>query len=291
MTNPATIMVVFGTRPEAIKLFPVVNALKADPRFRCVVCVSAQHREMLDQVLEIAGIVPDHDLDVMKPDQSLDELTARLLTGLGKVMDAEQPARVIVQGDTATAMCGALAAYYRKDRHVEWQQTFSPALVEPRQTTTETTGSLALEDTHTFGEALDVVLGVSYDWRDLNRAEDFNAGQFVYYPLTDDDAWNWQAAARWQVSDAASLHASVSTQVQVPGDAAVVLFVRHHAAGTLVQVYNVSEGERRVPLWDLAREGITRPFDELTGRPARVRDEFVVLEPYAACWFSQQVAD
>jgi amylosucrase len=61
--------------------------------------------------------------------------------------------------------------------------------------------------------------------------------------------------------------------------------------GTLVQVYNVSEGERRVPLWDLAREGITRPFDELTGRPARVRDEFVVLEPYAACWFSQQVAD
>jgi len=114
MTNPATIMVVFGTRPEAIKLFPVVNALKADPRFRCVVCVSAQHREMLDQVLEIAGIVPDHDLDVMKPDQSLDELTARLLTGLGAVMDIEQPARVIVQGDTATAMCGALAAYYRK---------------------------------------------------------------------------------------------------------------------------------------------------------------------------------
>ncbi|MEZ5742243.1 MAG: UDP-N-acetylglucosamine 2-epimerase (non-hydrolyzing) [Sphingomonadaceae bacterium] len=114
MTHPAKIMVVFGTRPEAIKLFPVVNALKADPRFDCVVCVSAQHREMLDQVLDIAGIVPDHDLDVMKPDQSLDELTARLLVGLGKVMDAEQPDRVIVQGDTATAMCGALAAYYRK---------------------------------------------------------------------------------------------------------------------------------------------------------------------------------
>jgi hypothetical protein len=73
---PATILVVFGTRPEAIKLFPVVAALKADPRFRPVVCVSAQHREMLDQVLEIAGIVPDHDLDVMQPDQSLDALTA-----------------------------------------------------------------------------------------------------------------------------------------------------------------------------------------------------------------------
>ena len=114
MTDPAKILVVFGTRPEAIKLFPVVAALKADPRFTPIVCVSAQHRQMLDQVLEIAGIVPDHDLDLMKPDQTLDGLTAALLTELGKVMDQVQPARVIVQGDTATAMAGALAAYYRK---------------------------------------------------------------------------------------------------------------------------------------------------------------------------------
>lgn len=114
MTQPTRILVVFGTRPEAIKLFPVIHALKADPRFECVVCVSAQHRQMLDQVLEIAGIVPDHDLDVMQPDQSLDALTARLLTGLGAVMDTVRPARVIVQGDTATAMAGGLAAYYRQ---------------------------------------------------------------------------------------------------------------------------------------------------------------------------------
>ena len=112
--SPPTILVVFGTRPEAIKLFPVVAALKADPRFTVKVCVSAQHRGMLDQVLEIAGIVPDHDLDLMTPGQTLDALTAALLTGLGRVMDAENPARVIVQGDTATAMAGALAAYYRK---------------------------------------------------------------------------------------------------------------------------------------------------------------------------------
>jgi UDP-N-acetylglucosamine 2-epimerase (non-hydrolysing) len=111
---PATILVVFGTRPEAIKMFPVIAALRADPRFVPVVCVSAQHRGLLDQVLDIAGIVPDHDLDVMKPDQSLDALTANLLTGLGAVMDTVKPARVIVQGDTATAMAGALAAYYRK---------------------------------------------------------------------------------------------------------------------------------------------------------------------------------
>jgi UDP-N-acetylglucosamine 2-epimerase (non-hydrolysing) len=112
--GPTTILVVFGTRPEAIKLFPVVAALKAEARFRPVVCVSAQHREMLDQVLAIAGIPPDFDLNVMQPDQTLDALTANLLVGLGKVMDQVKPDRVIVQGDTATAMAGALAAYYRK---------------------------------------------------------------------------------------------------------------------------------------------------------------------------------
>ena len=114
ISGPQKILVVFGTRPEAIKLFPVVAALRDDPRFTPVVCVSAQHRQMLDQVLEIAGLVPDHDLDLMKPDQTLDSLTAALLTGLGRVIDEVKPARVIVQGDTATAMAGALAAYYRQ---------------------------------------------------------------------------------------------------------------------------------------------------------------------------------
>lgn len=108
------ILVVLGTRPEAIKLFPVVAALKADLRFAVRVCATAQHRDILDQVLEIAGLAPDHDLDVMQPDQSLDALTGSLLSGLGRVMDEEKPDRVLVQGDTATAMCGALAAYYRK---------------------------------------------------------------------------------------------------------------------------------------------------------------------------------
>src|SRR5687768_15347390 len=108
------ILTVFGTRPEAIKLFPLLHALDRDPRFVSGVCVSAQHRGMLDQVLSIAGIAPDHDLDLMRPDQSLDALTAALLTGLGRVIDMEQPDWVVVQGDTATAMTGALAAYYRK---------------------------------------------------------------------------------------------------------------------------------------------------------------------------------
>ena len=111
---PAKILVVFGTRPEAIKLFPVIGALAATEGLQVRTCVTAQHRGLLDQVLAIAGLVPDRDLDIMEPDQTLDRLTARLLTGLGDVMDAERPDRVIVQGDTATAMAGALAAYYRK---------------------------------------------------------------------------------------------------------------------------------------------------------------------------------
>lgn len=114
MTFPRKVLTVFGTRPEAIKLFPLVHALGADDRFVSRVLVTGQHRGMLDQVLEIAGVAPDHDLDVMQPNQSLDALTAGLLTGIGQVLDAEQPDIVVVQGDTATAMCGALAAYYRK---------------------------------------------------------------------------------------------------------------------------------------------------------------------------------
>lgn len=108
------IMLVFGTRPEAIKLFPLIAALRAEPAFATRVCVTAQHRDMLDQVLGFAGVVPDIDLNVMQAGQSLDALTARLLVALGDVFDAEQPSRVVVQGDTATAMVAALAAYYRK---------------------------------------------------------------------------------------------------------------------------------------------------------------------------------
>ncbi|WP_041686091.1 non-hydrolyzing UDP-N-acetylglucosamine 2-epimerase [Erythrobacter litoralis] len=114
MSGTRKIVTVFGTRPEAIKLFPLVHALDADLRFDSRVLVSGQHRGMLDQVLEIAGIAPHHDLDVMQPNQSLDALTARLLTGIGEVLDRERPDWVVVQGDTATAMCGALAAYFRQ---------------------------------------------------------------------------------------------------------------------------------------------------------------------------------
>ncbi len=108
------VVTIFGTRPEAIKLFPVIRALSKRAGLQTISCVTAQHREMLDQVLDIADIEPDYDLDLMRADQSLDELTGRLLMGIGQTLDDIQPQRVVVQGDTATAMCGALAAYYRK---------------------------------------------------------------------------------------------------------------------------------------------------------------------------------
>lgn len=108
------VIIVFGTRPEAIKLFPVIHALKAESGIETRVCVTAQHRGLLDQVLDISGIVPDIDLDVMQADQTLDGLTARLIVELGQAFDAERPDRVVVHGDTLTTMVASLAAYYRK---------------------------------------------------------------------------------------------------------------------------------------------------------------------------------
>ncbi|MBJ7437650.1 MAG: UDP-N-acetylglucosamine 2-epimerase (non-hydrolyzing) [Sphingopyxis sp.] len=113
-TSPARVITVFGTRPEAIKMFPVVHALREQPGIDVRICVTAQHREMLDQVLDIAQLTPDIDLDVMTPDQSLDALLARLVVRLGETFDAERPDRILVHGDTLTTMAATLAAYFRK---------------------------------------------------------------------------------------------------------------------------------------------------------------------------------
>lgn len=111
---PPRVLIVFGTRPEAIKMAPVVKALAAEPGIATHVVVTAQHREMLDQVLGIFAIVPDADLDLMQPDQSLDSLAARIITSFGQYLDDVQPARVLVHGDTLTTMMATLAAYFRK---------------------------------------------------------------------------------------------------------------------------------------------------------------------------------
>ena len=108
------ILVTFGTRPEAIKMFPVVAALRETGRFDVRVVVTAQHRELLDSVLALAGLVPDVDLDLMQPDQSLDALSSRLITRFGQVLDELRPDRVLVHGDTLTTMMASLACYFRR---------------------------------------------------------------------------------------------------------------------------------------------------------------------------------
>jgi UDP-N-acetylglucosamine 2-epimerase len=115
------ILTVFGTRPEAIKLAPVVLALQADARFEHVICVTGQHRQMLDQVLSTFNITPDHDINLMRPGQDLTHVTSVALEGIGRVLDQVQPDWVLVQGDTTSAFAGALAAFYRKMNvaHVE----------------------------------------------------------------------------------------------------------------------------------------------------------------------------
>src|SRR5579862_9819011 len=109
------ILLIFGTRPEAIKLCPVIRSLREEhSKFRVKVCVTAQHRGMLDQVLDAFRVQPDYDLDLMLPGQTLFQSTSRILAALEPVLRDEKPAMVIVQGDTTTTLCGALAAFYSK---------------------------------------------------------------------------------------------------------------------------------------------------------------------------------
>ncbi|WP_416428515.1 non-hydrolyzing UDP-N-acetylglucosamine 2-epimerase [Paenarthrobacter nicotinovorans] len=105
-------MPIFGTRPEAIKMAPIVRALMESDLFECVVTVTGQHREMLDQVNELFGITPDHDLNILQPGQSLTDIMTRTMSGLDTLFSSGRPDAVIVQGDTTTSTAGAIAAFY-----------------------------------------------------------------------------------------------------------------------------------------------------------------------------------
>lgn len=115
------ILTVFGTRPEAIKMAPLVHTLASDERFEAKVCVTAQHREMLDQVLELFEITPDFDLNLMKPGQDLTDITCGILQGLKPILTEFKPDYILVHGDTATTLSTTLASYYQQIKvgHVE----------------------------------------------------------------------------------------------------------------------------------------------------------------------------
>ena len=108
------VMTIFGTRPEAIKMAPLVKKLEQNSQIESVVCVTAQHREMLDQVLETFKIIPDYDLNIMKQGQTLTEITSRVLMGLENIIQEVKPDIVLVHGDTTTTFAGALAAFYNQ---------------------------------------------------------------------------------------------------------------------------------------------------------------------------------
>lgn len=108
------VMLVFGTRPEAIKMCPLVNEMKTREELKTVVCVTGQHRQMLDQVLDAFHVTPDYDLAIMKDKQTLFDFTTNILNGIGEVLDEVQPDVVLVHGDTSTTFVTALACFYKQ---------------------------------------------------------------------------------------------------------------------------------------------------------------------------------
>jgi len=120
-SSKVKISVIFGTRPEAVKMAPVIAALRKRPQVELQVCVTAQHRRMLDETLAAFDIVPDADLDLMQPGQTLAQLTSRAVSALDEYLERQRPEVILIQGDTTTVLCGALTAFYHKIRigHVE----------------------------------------------------------------------------------------------------------------------------------------------------------------------------
>jgi len=140
------VMTVFGTRPEAVKMAPLVKELEKHDSIHSIVCVTAQHRQMLDQVLEIFDVVPDYDLNIMKDRQTLIDITTNALLGLDAVLEKEKPDIVLVHGDTTTTFVGSLAAFYRhiKVGHVEaGLRTFDKYFPYPEEMNRRLTGVLS----------------------------------------------------------------------------------------------------------------------------------------------------
>ncbi|MDI3311980.1 MAG: UDP-N-acetylglucosamine 2-epimerase (non-hydrolyzing), partial [Thermoanaerobacterium sp.] len=140
------VMPIFGTRPEAIKMAPLIKELESASDIETVVCVTAQHRDMLDQVLRLFNVVPKYDLDVMKESQSLSDITSSVLRGLDDVLEKEKPDLILVHGDTTTTFVSALSAFYKKIKigHVEaGLRSFDKWFPYPEEINRKLTGVLA----------------------------------------------------------------------------------------------------------------------------------------------------
>jgi UDP-N-acetylglucosamine 2-epimerase (non-hydrolysing) len=197
------VLTVFGTRPEAIKMAPVIQALERAEDLRSIVCVTGQHREILDQMLGFFGVAADHDLKVMRPNQTLEGLTTAALAALGPVLDEVRPDWLLVQGDTTTAMASALAAYYRKIRvgHIEaglrTGDKYAPYPEEVNRRIISTIADLHFAPTETARQAL--------------RAENHADGSILVTGNTGIDALFWtRAEARaGRVTGPAGLQAEI----------------------------------------------------------------------------------
>src|SRR5262249_23742607 len=146
LAAPLTVFSAFGTRPEAIKLAPVIRAVEADPDLRSRVLVTAQHRELMDQALAAFDIVPDIDLNLMRPGHTLVEVTNRVLESVDRILAAERPDIMLVQGDTTTVFAASLAAFYRgiPVGHVEaGLRSFDLANPFPEEANRRLTGQIA----------------------------------------------------------------------------------------------------------------------------------------------------
>ena len=157
---PRKVMAVYGTRPEAIKVAPVVQAMQQSGHLDPVVVVTGQHREMLDQVNSLFGITPDHDLDIISSRQSLEDITTRTLQGLAPLMDRERPELVLVQGDTTTCFAAALSAFYHRvpvvhlEAGLRTDNPYNPFPEEVNRRLTTQLASLHLAPTSTSRENL-----------------------------------------------------------------------------------------------------------------------------------------
>ncbi|MFA9398547.1 MAG: non-hydrolyzing UDP-N-acetylglucosamine 2-epimerase [Clostridiaceae bacterium] len=144
--NKVKVLTVFGTRPEAIKMAPLIKEMEKNKKIESKICITAQHREMLDQVMNLFNIKADFDLDIMKNKQSLTGITNRVLEGIEKILEEEKPNIILVHGDTTTTFAGALAAFYKQIKvgHVEaGLRTYDKYFPYPEEMNRKLTGSLA----------------------------------------------------------------------------------------------------------------------------------------------------